>query len=268
MVAESITTLATTDPSSVPQPEAREAPVSPPPNACSTSPTGKRTPEHIRLKKHRIYYMLEGNIVIRVENTLFKVDLEVLHANSPVLMSIVPPIHAGKMPLVGYNDKRPLHLRDISSVDFARLLSILYPSHPNTSKKQTTVDEFVAVLKLARNLQMDNVSKTVMSQLHELPIEPIRKIAIWEEFHFDPDLLLPSYATLCQRSEPLTMAMTMSLGLRNFTKVAASRDLYRQTVGCCGCRKSLSVKESQAIAEKIIATVFAKRSPLVEKPLL
>lgn len=114
---------------------------------------------------------------------------------------------------------------------------------------------------------MDEVGKILTSLLHELPIEPIRKIAIWEQFHLDPDLLLSSYAVLCQRSEPLTMAMTLNLGLRTFTKVAASRDLYRQRVGCCGCRKSLSLQESQMIAEQIVAVVFAKRSPAIQKSM-
>lgn len=105
---------------------------------------------------------------------------------------------------------------------------------------------------------MDQVVKNLTFLLHELPIEPIRKIAIWEEFQLDPGLLLSSYATLCQRSEPLTMDMSLSLGLRTFTKVAASRDFYRQRVGCRGCRKTLGLQESQAIAEEIVAVVFAK----------
>lgn len=129
-----------------------------------------------------------------------------------------------------------------------------------TLHKPRTVDELLDTLKLARTFQMDEVIKNLTSLLHELPIEPVRKIAIWEKFHLDPDLLLSSFATLCQRSEPLTMAMSLSLGLRTFTKVAASRDYYRQRVGCCGCRKTLGLQESQAIAEEIVAVVFAKPS--------
>ena len=40
---------------------------------------------------------------------------------------IVPPIHDGKLPLIGFNDKRPLVLRDFSLVGFVGLLSILFP---------------------------------------------------------------------------------------------------------------------------------------------
>jgi hypothetical protein len=50
-----------------------------------------------------------------------------LHAHSPVLRMIVPPIHDGKLPRIGFNDKRPFLLREFSVVDFVGLLSILFP---------------------------------------------------------------------------------------------------------------------------------------------
>ena len=140
----------------------------------------------------------------------------------------------------------------------------LSDSPANQTKKLKTVDALLSVLKLATKFQMERVCHAAMLQLHELPIDPIRKIAIWEEFHLDLDLLLPAYATLCQRSEPLTLSMTMSLGIRNFTKVAASRDLYRQRVGCCRCRESLSQEESQKIANEIVLEIFGKRQEIVE----
>jgi len=116
---------------------------------------------------------------------------------------------------------------------------------------------------------MERVRAVAMLELHQLPIDPIRKIAIWEEFRLDPDLLFLSFVELCQRSEPLTLPMTMSLGIRNFTKVAASRDYYRQRVGCIECRRTmLSVEESQKIAEEIVALVFVKKPMATEKPLL
>ena len=40
---------------------------------------------------------------------------------------IVPPIHDGKLPLIGFSDNRPLVLRDLSVVGFVGLLSILFP---------------------------------------------------------------------------------------------------------------------------------------------
>ena len=52
-----------------------------------------------------------------------------MHAHSPVLRMIVPPIHDsdGKLPLISFNDKRPLVLRELSLAGFVGLLSILFP---------------------------------------------------------------------------------------------------------------------------------------------
>ncbi|PFH52182.1 hypothetical protein AMATHDRAFT_124347, partial [Amanita thiersii Skay4041] len=87
-----------------------------------------------------------------------------------------------------------------------------------------TVDAWLSVLKLTAKFQIDEVHSNAASALHTLPIDPIRKIAIWEEYRLDPTLLIPSYIALCERIEPLTLPMTMALGLKNFTKLAAARD--------------------------------------------
>lgn len=139
---------------------------------------------------------------------------------------------------------------------------------PTEEQKSSTIPELFSILKLATNFQMEGVRHAAMLQLLALPMDPVRRIALWEEFHLDADLLLPAFATLCQRSEPLTLPMTMALGIRTFTKVATARDLYRQRVGCCACRQSLSEEESQTIAERVVSVVFAKAPPPIERPML
>ncbi|KAF9047504.1 hypothetical protein BJ165DRAFT_1526806 [Panaeolus papilionaceus] len=252
----------------------------PPANGTNTSPRGSKKRRKIAndvlmMKRHKQYYMPTGNIVIQVENTLFRLDLTVLHEHSPVLRNVIPPIQSGSIPIVGFNDRRPLVLREISEPDFTCLLSFLWPSEEDPFSHPLTVDQLVAVLRLATSFQMTRVLAQAQIKLHSLTIDPIRKIAIWDEFHLDPELLLPAYAALTQRSEPLTLTMTMSLGIRNFTKIAMCRDLYRQRVGCCGCRKSLSREESQRVAEDIVRLVFfegkkseMRASNVTNKPLL
>ncbi|KAF9478123.1 hypothetical protein BDN70DRAFT_809400 [Pholiota conissans] len=245
--------------------DAQESPKSSP----SKSSSGSKSPSGShRVRRHKRWYMYDGNIVIQVENTLFRLKLSTLHEHSPVFRNIVPPIQTGSLPIIGYNDRRPLVLYEVSQVDFVRLLPMLFPSEPQSPKKPATIHDLLSILKLATNFQMDAIRHMAMLQVLEIPMDPIRRIAIWDEFHLDSDLLLPSFAALCQRSEPLTLPMTMSLGIRNFTKVAAARDMYRQTVGCCECRQSLGIEESQTIADKIVAKVFAKQHSLAEKPML
>ncbi|KIK09223.1 hypothetical protein K443DRAFT_127662 [Laccaria amethystina LaAM-08-1] len=78
-------------------------------------------------RKHTPYYTPDGNVVIQVQDTLFKLDLSVLHAKSPVLRSIVPPVYDGKTRLLGFNDQHPFQLPEVSEIDFTRLLSVIYP---------------------------------------------------------------------------------------------------------------------------------------------
>ncbi|KAF8633426.1 hypothetical protein AX17_004597 [Amanita inopinata Kibby_2008] len=205
--------------------------------------------------KHKEYYMPDGDVVIRVENTLFKLELSVLHAKSPVFRIIVPPAYGGRKCYTGFDDERPFVLREISATDFERLLWVIYPLK-DTSKQLSTVEAWLSILKLSTKFQIDEIRPLAASKLHTLPIDPIRKIAIWEEYHLDPELLMSSYVILCQRFEPLTLQMTMALGLKNFTRLAAARDIYHYNLGCLRCGRKVTAKQRQALAQAAVTGVF------------
>ncbi|KAF8648493.1 hypothetical protein AX16_006203 [Volvariella volvacea WC 439] len=210
-----------------------------------------------RAKPHRRYYMSEGDIVIKAENTLFKLPLATLHGRSPVLRTIMPPVYGGETRYLGFNDERPFILPEIKSVDFVRLLYILFPCDDKPFRS-LTVDDWISILKLSTLYQMDDIRQLSIVHLDILPLEPIRKIAIWEEYHLDPAHLIPSYVELCQRLEPLTLQMTMTLGLKNFTRLAAARDLFHRKMGCGSCMHG-TFKERQTVAEDIVKSVFSKQ---------
>lgn len=118
------------------------------------------------------------------------------------------------------------------------------------------MDDWVSILKLSTRYQIEDVRSLAVARLHALPLDPVRKIAIWEDYHLDSAHLTSSYVALCQRKEPLTLPMTMALGLKTFTKIAAARDVfhYRTGFGCC---KRLSQKDKQKIAEGVVRDVFS-----------
>lgn len=128
------------------------------------------------------------------------------------------------------------------------------PSESGVSKP-TTVDEWLSVLKLSSKYEMDEIRQLATSHLRDLPINPIRRIAIWEEYHLNPDFLTSSYVQLCQLEEPLTLGMTMALGLKNFTKLSAAREIYQKRVGCISCARH-NHHDRRAIAEQSVAAAF------------
>ncbi|KAF9460728.1 hypothetical protein BDZ94DRAFT_1265366 [Collybia nuda] len=206
--------------------------------------------------KHPIYYMSGGNVVIRVQNTLFKLDLSVLHAKSSILRIIMPPVYSGKARLHGFDHNQPFVLHEVTENDFVRLLWVLYPSTHQLCQP-ITAEDWVSILKLSTRYQIEDVRSQAMARLHALPLDPVRKIAIWKDYHLDSAHLTSSYVALCQRKEPLTLPMTMVLGLKTFTKVAAARDAFHYRIGF-GCCKQLDQKDKQRIAEEVVRDVFSR----------
>ena len=137
----------------------------------------------------------------------------------------------------------------------------------DSTKQPTAVEEWLSVLKLSSKFQIDDVRPLAASRLHALPIDPIRKITIWDEYHLDHNLLTSSYVALCQRTEPLTLPMTMALGLKNFTKLAAARDIYHYNLGCLRCGRKVTSKERHSLAQAAVISVFSRpSSPLNKAP--
>lgn len=117
------------------------------------------------------------------------------------------------------------------------------------------MEEWLSILKLARKYQIEGIRELAAQHLQAMSIDPVRKITIWDAHQLDPAMLTSAYVELCKRVEPLTLDMTMALGIKKFTKVAAARDLYRQRIMACKCKRR-STKERQAVAEDIVSKLF------------
>lgn len=183
----------------------------------------------------------------------------------------MPPTLNGKALKLGFDEQCPFVLKEESKVDFERLLSVLYPRFvatsiaadaANTSLSSKSplcrareADEWISILRLARKYDIEDIIPLATGHLDSLPLDPFRKILIWEEYRLEPSLLLSSYVQLCQRTEPLTLIMAKMLGLETFTKIAAARDLYHQRVGCDSCKKWGRARK-QALAQEIVSRVF------------
>ncbi|KAG6813758.1 hypothetical protein H0H92_007710 [Tricholoma furcatifolium] len=89
-------------------------------------------PDKLIPKKHHHYWLRDGDIVIQVQTTLFRLPLSVLHdTKSPILSTIAPPplnTFKARLPS-GYNEAHPFVLQNTSAHDFVRLLRVLIPSY-------------------------------------------------------------------------------------------------------------------------------------------
>ncbi|KAJ7625578.1 hypothetical protein FB45DRAFT_921805 [Roridomyces roridus] len=127
--------------------------------------------------RHTKYYM--ENVIFLVENQLFKVPRYRFENNSEIFKT------AFELPVTdsaeGQSDEDPIKLEGISSVDFERVLGVLYPA--NSYKTETMPKEhWISVLKLATLWRMLDVRDLAIANLdrHALAGSPGPTLSLTE----------------------------------------------------------------------------------------
>ncbi|KAI0735308.1 hypothetical protein C8Q76DRAFT_610069 [Earliella scabrosa] len=179
---------------------------------------------------HPDYYFEDGNLVILVENTLFRVFRSTFIRHSAVfrdLFSLPGPVGG---PTEGQDDDCPLHFSGISAVEFERLLWVLYPPYVS---QPSTPDEWTSILSLATRWDFNDVRALAIKQLQTLDMSPTDKIVIAREYDVGGRWVLNAYTALCERPEPLSLPEASRLGLETAMRIAQLREQLR-----AGGRKS------------------------------
>jgi hypothetical protein len=141
----------------------------------------------------------------------------------------------------GSSETNPVVLDDAKSEGFADLLWVFYnpcvtpcllnlQAHLCRSKFSIysgTVDKWKRILTLAQQWRFVEVEQLCVRELEKLPIPPVEKIQIYQDFKLNPDLLHKSYVALTVRDEPLDLEEGEQLGLPTSLKVARARELAR-----------------------------------------
>ena len=95
---------------------------------------------------------------------------------------------------------------------------------------QKSVEEWRIILNLADKFVFPEVKDLGVRELQkkskaELPL--IDKMALYEKYKVDPRHLVPLYAELCERDEPLTLSEAKILGLEATLLVSNAREKLR-----------------------------------------
>ncbi|KAJ6548871.1 hypothetical protein B0H19DRAFT_1074677 [Mycena capillaripes] len=93
----------------------------------------------------KTYYL--DSITFQVEDYLFKVPRYHFERNSEIFASTLTLPVTGDVE--GGSNQNPIKLDGVSSVDFERLLVVLYPLHREDPMPTLSKDHWISVLKLA-----------------------------------------------------------------------------------------------------------------------
>lgn len=116
--------------------------------------------------RHRRFYFDDGNVIFRVEDTLFKVHRYFLQRDSPVFKDMFS-LPTGTAPVHGSSDDLPIDLQTIKALDFERFLSVLYATDYMTHDIQTT-EQCESILKLVKLWQIENILPLVAARLRAI----------------------------------------------------------------------------------------------------
>ena len=107
------------------------------------------------------------------------------------------------------------------------LTALSSPPYRKYSIYDATVDEWEAILKIAYDWRFAEIKKLCCRELEKYEIEPVRKISMYQTHELDKKLLIPSYAALTLRAEPLSFTEGRKLGLETALMLATARELAR-----------------------------------------
>lgn len=196
--------------------------------------------------------------VWQVENTLFNVHRSIFTRHSVVFSDVFAlPKPAPGSSVEGSSDEFPLQFPGISSVDFERLLWILYPPLVDgllvlwaqylldTSRvfgeyKPQTVDEWTSVLHLATRWEFESIRRVAIRELEQFSIDAVDKIVLSRKFEINSPWTLAAYTEVCQRPDTLTFSEARSLGLETTMRIYQLREKMWERSGATKSRAGSS----------------------------
>jgi hypothetical protein len=207
-----------------------------------------------------VYFLSEGDIIIKVDNNIFRVHKFFLIRESKHFRSmLIPTIPCRDPP--GSSETNPVVLEDASSEGFADLLWVFY--NPKYSIYSGSVDKWKRILKLAQQWGFLEVESLCVRELEQLAIPPVEKIRIYQDFNLDSNLLHSSYVALTIRDDPLDMEEGEQLQLSTSLKIAQARELARRALQTSG-PPTPRIQESEV--ESVIKNVFMLQGSVSAPP--
>ncbi|KAI9441497.1 hypothetical protein H4582DRAFT_1389435 [Lactarius indigo] len=177
--------------------------------------------------RHEEYFFPDGDIIIRVEDTVFCIHGFFLTRESnhfrSMLIPTVPSRRCRDPP--GSSESNPVVLMDATSEAFADLLWVFY--NPEYSIYSANLEKWKRILALAQQWGFIQVERLCVRELERLSIPPVTKIQIYQDFNLNRNLLRGSYVALAIRAEPLDHEEGKKLGLSTSLKITRARELAR-----------------------------------------
>ncbi|KAI8988993.1 hypothetical protein BD414DRAFT_415061 [Trametes punicea] len=194
------------------------------PATKSSSVTTETAEPRVECKKHPVFYMQEAMVVLRVQESLYKIHRYLLEHHSDYFRTVL----AEGDDSLGRSDERPVPLPpDVTQEAFDCLLNFLY--HGIYDPTSMSLGDWTTILRVSTHLQCTTVRRYAIRELtaRRSSLPAIDAIILAKE-HDIPSWLGPAYAELVRRLDPLSDEEAERLGARIVAQVARAREKLRE----------------------------------------
>ncbi|PBK86875.1 hypothetical protein ARMGADRAFT_1085994 [Armillaria gallica] len=179
------------------------------------------------IKKHEAYYLKGGDIYFLVDECMFRVHRYFFERESSKFRQMFScPTPPGKEP-EGSSPSSAFKLSDITSEDFAHFVWVFY--NPRHSLYDASTPVWVTILRLAYDWSFPEVKALAIRELERKTINLVERIILYQECKVDQSLLVPLFAKLCSRDDPLSTEESVRLGVETTVRIFQARERLRSS---------------------------------------
>ncbi|KAJ7593789.1 hypothetical protein C8J56DRAFT_1160560 [Mycena floridula] len=166
-------------------------------------------------------------IIFQVEDRLFKVPIYLLQKEQDSAFAGMLSLPQGGLNPEDSTDQHPVKLdSDVTKVDFARLLDVMYPTEVPTQYSKFSKDEWISVLKLADKFQLLKTRELAIRRLTQSgPVGLSSSEMIRYERQFSiGGWLMTGYCDLICKPEPLSLEDGSWVGWETLARICIQRE--------------------------------------------
>uniref|UniRef100_A0A8H7Y8P3 BTB domain-containing protein n=1 Tax=Psilocybe cubensis TaxID=181762 RepID=A0A8H7Y8P3_PSICU len=192
----------------------------------------------LHVERHPQYYISGADLSILVEHIQFRVHRYFFERESKYFASkLAGPASPGQQP-VGSSDSSAVVLEDLTASQFENFLWVFY--NPRYSIYEAGADVWETILTLAERWSFPEVKSLSVRELEKKSLTDVKRIKLYHLNNVDRNILIPRYAALCEREEPLTLEEGLDLGMETTLMIAKGREEVRAARLPSGARSPLT----------------------------
>ncbi|KAJ3507331.1 hypothetical protein NMY22_g16962 [Coprinellus aureogranulatus] len=190
------------------------------------------------LVRHHTYYIPSADLSFLLGHVQFRVHRYFFERESAFFRGkLTTPMSPGST-RQGSSDADPLVLENVRPEDFERFLWVFY--NPRYSLYDAKVDDWSIILSLSHRWGFAEVKALAVRELEKKEFCSIDRIVFYQANDVDRNLLIPHFAKICARENPLTLDEGMKLGMETTLVIASAREYIRAIPARDGGRTPIS----------------------------